>query len=133
MFEPKQLIEGKIFIHQSRDELLHVFHTSYMPGCYFESLIGTQNFVGHFVEVHCQPADLPLNLILSKWSYLHRVIPNSLKFFVFLFVLLFVFFSITSYAEDQAHLITTILDTFMFSIYGMLLLLIGCIIPIGLP
>ena len=161
MFEPKQLIEGKIFIHQSRDELLHVFHTSYMPGCYFESLIGTQNFVGHFVEVHCQPADLirviyiqkngqnriiamlnqtqqivhlhPLNLIFSKWSYLHHVIPNSLKIFVFLFVLLFVFFSITSYAEDQSHLITTILDTFMFSIYGMLLLLVGCIIPIRLP
>lgn len=42
-------------------------------------------------------------------------------------------FSITSYAEDQSHLITTILDTFMFTSYGMLLLLVGCIIPIGLP
>ncbi|WP_165541276.1 hypothetical protein [Acinetobacter sp. ANC 4862] len=57
MFEPKQVIEGKIFIHQRRDELLHVASKRYLPGCYFECFIGAKNFTGHFVEVHCQPAD----------------------------------------------------------------------------
>jgi hypothetical protein len=57
MFEPKQIIEGKIFIHYRRDEMLAIFSQYELPGCYFECLINAQNFTGHFVEVVAEPAD----------------------------------------------------------------------------
>ena len=56
MFESKQLIEGKIFIHQRRDEPLPYSRYSF-PACYFECFINAQNFAGHFIEVHAEPAD----------------------------------------------------------------------------
>lgn len=57
MFEPKQIIEGKIFIHHRRDEMLAIFNQYELPGCYFECFINAQNFIGHFVEVVAEPAD----------------------------------------------------------------------------
>jgi len=57
MFEVKQVIEGKIFIHHRRDEMLTVFHRHEVPAQYFECFINAQNFTGHFVEIHAQPAD----------------------------------------------------------------------------
>ena len=116
MFESKQLIEGKIFIHQRRDEPLPYSRYSF-PACYFECFINAQNFAGHFIEVHAEPADLvraiyfenngknqiiamlnqtqqivhlhPQNLIFGYWSFKHRVLPNALQLFGFLFALLF--------------------------------------------
>ena len=36
MFEVKQMIEGKIFIHHRRDEMLTLFHRHEVLGQYFK-------------------------------------------------------------------------------------------------
>src|SRR5690606_12689802 len=110
MFEVKQVIEGKIFIHHRCDEMLTVFHRYELPAQYFECFINAQNFTGHFVEIHAQPADevrvvyiqkndqnkiiamlnhtqqvlhlYPQAVIFSRWSWMHRVIPNLIKIII---------------------------------------------------
>jgi len=73
MFESKQLIEGKIFIHQRRDEPLQYSRYSF-PACYFECFINAQNFAGHFIEVHTEPADLAGPFILKIMAKI-RLLP----------------------------------------------------------
>lgn len=127
MFAAKQVIEGKIFIHHRRDKMLTVFHRHEVPAQYFECFINAQNFTGHFVEIHAQPADQvrvvyikknsthqiiamlnqsqyvlhlhPLTLILGKWSFRHRVLPNTLKIFAGLFALLFILFQLPPFQQ----------------------------------
>ena len=65
MFELKKVIEGKIFIHQRRDESLQYSHSS-LPACYFECFIHAQNFTDHFIEVHAEPADLVRVIYIKK-------------------------------------------------------------------
>ena len=161
MFQPKQVIEGKIFIHQRRDELLHVASKRYLPGCYFECFIGAKNFTGHFVEVHCQPADEvrviymqknsknkiialfnqtqqvihlhPMNLIFSTWSLQHRLLPNILKLLSLLFILIFGLFALAAFSVDQFLLNKVISDTLIFTLIGFVLFTVGFVLPIGLP
>ncbi|WP_407307018.1 hypothetical protein [Acinetobacter sp.] len=161
MFEPKHMIEGKIFIHQRRDELLHIVHTLYRPGCCFECFMGSQNFVGHFIELHCEPADLvrviyikqhnknkiiamlnqtqqilhlhPLNIVFSRWSYIHYVLPNLLQVFGFCFGLLFAFFTLAAVSLEQFQLSTVFIDTVQFCGAGLLLFTLFFVLPIALP
>lgn len=145
MFEVKQVIEGKIFIHHRRDEMLTVFHRHEVPAQYFECFINAQNFTEHFVEIHAQPADQvrvvyikknsihqiiallnqsqyvlhlhPLTLILGKWSFRHRVLPNTLKFCWFICAP-FYSFSATAFSADQFQLTTILRDCIQFTVLG---------------
>lgn len=157
----KLVSEGKIFIHHQRDEMLTVFHRYELPGQYFECFINAQNFTGHFVEIHAQPADQvrvvyiekngthqiiamlnqsqhvmhlhPLTLIWGKWSFIHRVLPNALKIFAGLFALLFILFSATAFSADQFQLITILRDCIQFTVFGLLLFLLCFVLPFVLP
>ena len=161
MFEVKQVIEGKIFIHHRRDEMLTVFHQHEVPAQYFECFINAQNFTGHFVEVHVQPADQvrvvyiekngthqiiamlnqsqhvlhlhPLTLVLGKWSFIHRILPNALKIFASLFALLIILFSATAFSADQFQLVAVLRDSIQFTIFGLLLFLLCLVLPFVLP
>ncbi|MCO8072247.1 hypothetical protein NI470_01435 [Acinetobacter lwoffii] len=161
MFAAKQVIEGKIFIHHRRDKMLTVFHRHEVPAQYFECFINAQNFTGHFVEIHAQPADQvrvvyikknsthqiiamlnqsqyvlhlhPLTLILGKWSFRHRVLPNTLKIFAGLFALLFILFSATAFSADQFQLTTILRDCIQFTVFGLLLFLLCFVLPFVLP
>lgn len=72
MFEVKQVIEGKIFIHHRRDEMLTVFHRHEVPAQYFEYFINAQNFTGHFVEYMLNQQ------IKFGWFILKRIAPIKL-------------------------------------------------------
>ncbi|QXX86768.1 hypothetical protein J7649_01460 [Acinetobacter lwoffii] len=161
MFAAKLVIEGKIFIHHQRDEMLTVFHRYELPGQYFECFINAQNFTGHFVEVHVQPADQvrvvyiqkngqnkiiamliqsqhvlhlhPLTLVLGKWSFIHRILPNALKIFASLFALLIILFSATAFSADQFQLVAVLRDSIQFTIFGLLLFLLCLVLPFVLP
>lgn len=152
MFEVKQVIEGKIFIHHQRDEMLTVFHRYELPRQYFECFINAQNFTGHFVNVHCQPADevrvvyiqkngqnkiiamwnhtqqvlhlYPSTIIFSRWSWMHRVIPNLIKTIAISLILLTGFFFLVSASFERA-----VRDATLFSFWGLLL----ASILVGLP
>jgi hypothetical protein len=160
MFESKQLIEGKIFIHQRRDEPLPYSRYSF-PACYFECFINAQNFAGHFIEVHAEPADLvqaiyfenngknqiiamlnqtqqvvhlhPQNLIFGYWSFKHRVLPNALQLFGFLFALLFLFFSLAAFSVGHFQLGKVVQDALMLCLMGLGLFTIGFILPFAVP
>jgi len=152
MFEVKQVIEGKIFIHHRRDEMLTVFHRHEVPAQYFECFINAQNFTGHFVEVHVQPADQvrviyiqkngqnkiiamlnhtqqvlhlhPSAIIFSRWSWMHRVIPNLIKIIALSLILLTGFFFLVTASFERAAQ-----DATLFSFRGLLL----ASILVGLP
>lgn len=166
MFEVKQVIEGKIFIHHRRDEMLTVFHRHEVPAQYFECFINAQNFTGHFVEIHAQPADQvrvvyikknsthqiiamlnqsqyvlhlhPLTLILGKWSFRHRVLPNTLKIFAGLFALLFIlFFSYRLFSRSvpahhhlaRLHSIHSFWATVIFAVLCTAFCIALCVFP----
>lgn len=161
MFEPKQIIGGKIFIHYRRDEMLAIFSQYELPGCYFECLINTQNFTGHFVEVVAEPADHirviyiqkhgknkiialynqtqqvihlhPKQIIFSRWSLLHKGIPNLIYVFCFSIILLFLFFALVAVSNHQFHFFTVFLDALQFSGFGLLLWIFGFICPFVIP
>jgi len=152
MFEVKQVIEGKIFIHHRCDEMLTVFHRYELPAQYFECFINAQNFTGHFVEIHAQPADevrvvyiqkndqnkiiamlnhtqqvlhlYPQAVIFSRWSWMHRVIPNLIKIIIVSLILLTGLFFLVSASFERS-----VQDATLFSFGGLLFALI----LIGLP
>ncbi|ATO20111.1 hypothetical protein BS636_10795 [Acinetobacter sp. LoGeW2-3] len=160
MFEPKQLIEGKIFIHQRQNEPLLYSRFSF-PACYFECFIHAQNFSGHFIEVHAEPADQvriiyiqkngqnkiiamfnqtqnivhlhPQNLIFGFWSLKHRVLPNALQLFGFVFALLTFFFSLAAFSVGHFQLGKVMLDALMLCLMGLGLFTVGFIIPFVAP
>lgn len=159
MSEPKQVIEGKIFIHQRRDEPLQYSRSS-LPACYFECFIHAQNFTGHFLEVHAEPADSvriiyiekngvnkiiamlnqtqqivhlhPQNVIFGYWSLKHRVLSNALQLFGFVFALLTFFFSLAAFSVDHFHLGKVMLDALMLCLMGLGLFTIGFALPFAL-
>jgi len=121
MFESQQVIEGEIFIHYRRQEMLSIFNRHELPAVYFECFIETQNFYGHFVDVHAVSSDWvraiyiqkkgqnkiialfnhtqnvvhlhPNHMIFSRWSIIHKGIPNMIYVFGLSVVLLLLFFS----------------------------------------
>ena len=44
------VLEGKIFVHHRRNEILKIIRGGYEYGCYFECFIGAKNFIGHFMS-----------------------------------------------------------------------------------
>lgn len=78
MFEPKQIIEGKIFIHYRRHEMLAIFSQYELPGCYFEYLINTQNFTGHFVEVVADPQIISVSFIFRSMAKI-KSLPSTIR------------------------------------------------------
>ena len=160
MFEPKQIIEGKIFIHHRRDEPLLYSRIS-LPACYFECFINAQNFSGHFIEVHAKPADQvriiyiqkndqnkiiamlnqtqqivhlhPQHLIFGFWSLKHRVLSNMLQLLGFVFALLFIFFSLAAFSVGHFQLSNVILDALMLCLIGLGLFTIGFVLPFAIP
>jgi len=75
----------------------------------------------------------PLTLILGKWSFRHRVLPNTLKIFAGLFALLFILFSATAFSADQFQLTTILRDCIQFTVFGLLLFLLCFVLPFVLP
>lgn len=160
MFEPKQMLEGKIFIHQRWDKPLQYSRNSF-PACYFECFINAKNFSGHFIEVHAEPADQvrviyiqkngqnkiiamfnqtrqivhlhPQNLIFSVWSLKYRILPNALKLFGFLFALLTLFFFLAAFSVGHVQLGNVILDAFMLCLMGLGLFTVGFVLPFAVP
>lgn len=161
MFEPKQIIEGEIFVHHQRDEMLMIHSRYELPALYFECFIHGQNFHGHFVDVIAEPADHvriiyihkhgknkiialynqtlqvvhlhPKHIIFSRWSLLHKGLTNLIYVFCLSVILRFVFFTPVAVSNHQFHFFTVLLDALQFAGFGLLLWIFGFICPFVVP
>lgn len=161
MFESQQVIEGEIFIHYRRQEMLSIFNRHELPAVYFECFIETQNFYGHFVDVHAVSSDWvraiyiqkkgqnkiialfnhtqnvvhlhPNHMIFSRWSIIHKGIPNMIYVFGLSVVLLLLFFSIVAVSNHQFEFLNVLTDALQFAGFGLMLFLFGFILPVVTP
>ena len=75
----------------------------------------------------------PQNLIFGYWSFKHRVLPNALQLFGFLFALLFLFFSLAAFSVGHFQLGKVLQDALMLCLMGLGLFTIGFILPFAVP
>ncbi|WP_252151563.1 hypothetical protein [Acinetobacter terrestris] len=75
----------------------------------------------------------PQNLIFGYWSFKHRVLPNALQLFGFLFALLFLFFFLAAFSVGHFQLGKVVQDAWMLCLMGLGLFTLGFILPFAVP
>lgn len=157
---PNSLLKGKsLFINGGMNHY-HIPDTALLP-VILNALLMLRTLLVILWQVHAEPADLvraiyfenngknqiiamlnqtqqivhlhPQNLIFGYWSFKHRVLPNALQLFGFVFALIFLFFSLAAFSVGHFQLGKMLQDALMLCLMGLGLFTIGFILPFAVP